>query len=323
MPALEARRGAGQGRGRRRQPAGRDAAPGQLSAAARRAGHSGARDCRRGGRARRGRDSAGRSATRSRALVAGRRLCRILPSCTRPSRCRSSRSSPWSRPRAIPETFFTVWHNVFERGALKSGETMLLHGGSSGIGTTAIMLAKAAAARASSSRSGRRKRPKPAASSAPILRSTTRRRTSSPRPSRSTDGKGAEVIIDMVAGDYIQNNYEAAAMDGRIVQIAFQRPPKAMVDFRPILMKRLWHTGSACVRARSPTRPRSRKRGRRERLAADRGRQGKAGDLQDLPAARGRGCACADGDERAHRQDRAHRLTLRAPFRNPARPRHG
>ena len=61
---------------------------------------------------------------------------------------------------------------------------------------------------------------------------------------KATGGKGAELIIDMVAGDYIQKNYEAAAMDGRIVQIAFQRPPKAMVDFRPILMKRLWHTGS-------------------------------------------------------------------------------
>jgi NADPH2:quinone reductase len=61
---------------------------------------------------------------------------------------------------------------------------------------------------------------------------------------KATGGKGAEVIIDMVAGDYIQRNYEAAAMDGRVVQIAFQQPPKAMVDFRPLLIKRLWHTGS-------------------------------------------------------------------------------
>jgi NADPH2:quinone reductase len=61
---------------------------------------------------------------------------------------------------------------------------------------------------------------------------------------KATAGKGADVIIDMVAGDYIQKNYDAAAMDGRIVQIAFQRPPKATVNFLPILTKRLWHTGS-------------------------------------------------------------------------------
>src|SRR2546430_13398486 len=61
---------------------------------------------------------------------------------------------------------------------------------------------------------------------------------------KATSNKGAELIIDMVAGEYIQKNYEAAAMDGRIVQIAFQRPPKFLVDMRPILMKRLWHTGS-------------------------------------------------------------------------------
>jgi NADPH2:quinone reductase len=61
---------------------------------------------------------------------------------------------------------------------------------------------------------------------------------------KATGGKGAEVIIDMVGGEYIQKNYEAAAVDGRIVQIAFQRPPKFMVDMRPLLVKRLWHTGS-------------------------------------------------------------------------------
>ncbi len=62
---------------------------------------------------------------------------------------------------------------------------------------------------------------------------------------KATDGKGPELIIDMVGGDYIDHNYEAAAVDGRIVQIAFQRPPKVTVDFRRLLAKRLWHTGSA------------------------------------------------------------------------------
>jgi NADPH2:quinone reductase len=61
---------------------------------------------------------------------------------------------------------------------------------------------------------------------------------------KATANKGAEVIVDMVAGDYIQRNYDAAAVEGRIVQIAFQRPPKVLVDFRPLLAKRLWHTGS-------------------------------------------------------------------------------
>ena len=109
-----------------------------------RAGHPGPRDRRRGGGARRGRARAGSSATRSRRSCPAAAMPNTRP-CTRPTRCRSSRRSRMVEAAAIPETFFTVWHNVFERGALKAGETMLIHGGSSGIGTTAIMLAKATA----------------------------------------------------------------------------------------------------------------------------------------------------------------------------------
>lgn len=144
---------------------------------------------------------------------------------------------------AIPETFFTVWHNVFERGALKSGETMLLHGGSSGIGTTAIMLAKERGARVIVTVGSEEKAQACRKLGADVaINYNTQDFVAETK--KATNNKGAELIIDMVAGDYIQKNYEAAAMDGRIVQIAFQRPPKATVDFRPILMKRLWHTGS-------------------------------------------------------------------------------
>jgi len=144
---------------------------------------------------------------------------------------------------AIPETFFTVWHNVFERGALKAGETMLCHGGSSGIGTTAIMLAKAHGARVIVTVGSDEKAEACRKLGADVaINYNTQDFVAETK--KATANKGAELIIDMVAGEYIQKNYEAAAMDGRIVQIAFQRPPKFLVDMRPILMKRLWHTGS-------------------------------------------------------------------------------
>jgi NADPH2:quinone reductase len=144
---------------------------------------------------------------------------------------------------AIPETFFTVWHNVFERGALKAGETMLIHGGSSGIGTTAIMLAKCYGARVIVTVGNQEKADACIKLGADVaINYNTQDFVAETK--KATANKGAELIVDMVAGEYIQKNYEAAAMDGRIVQIAFQRPPKATVDFRPLLMKRLWHTGS-------------------------------------------------------------------------------
>jgi putative PIG3 family NAD(P)H quinone oxidoreductase len=144
---------------------------------------------------------------------------------------------------AIPETFFTVWHNVFERGALKAGETMLIHGGSSGIGTAAIMLAKCHGARVIVTVGSSEKAEACLKLGADVaINYNTQDFVAETK--KATDGKGAELIVDMVAGEYIQRNYDAASMDGRIVQIAFQRPPKAMVDFRPLLAKRLWHTGS-------------------------------------------------------------------------------
>jgi NADPH2:quinone reductase len=150
---------------------------------------------------------------------------------------------------AIPETLFTVWHNVFERGGLKSGETLLVHGGSSGIGTTAIQLAKAFGARVIVTAGSADKCDACMKLGADVaINYKTEDFVAATKA--ATDGKGADVILDMVGGDYIERNYEAAAVEGRIVQIAFQGSPKAKVDFRRIMLKRLHHTGST-LRSRS------------------------------------------------------------------------
>ena len=149
---------------------------------------------------------------------------------------------------AIPETFFTVWHNVFERGALKSGETMLVHGGSSGIGTTAIQLAKAFGARVIVTAGSPIKCERCLALGADYA-VNYRSEDFVAAAKAATGGKGVELVIDMIGGDYIERNYEAAAVEGRIVQIAFQSAPRANVDFRRLMFKRLHHTGST-LRAR-------------------------------------------------------------------------
>lgn len=150
---------------------------------------------------------------------------------------------------AIPETFFTVWHNVFERGALKAGETLLVHGGSSGIGTTAIQLAKQFGARVIVT-AGSDDKCNACRTLGADVAVNYRTQDFVAETKAATGGKGADVILDMVGGDYIERNYEAAAVEGRIVQIAFQGSPKATVDFRRIMLKRLHHTGST-LRSRS------------------------------------------------------------------------
>ena len=150
---------------------------------------------------------------------------------------------------AVPETFFTVWHNAFERGGLKKGETLLIHGGSSGIGTTAIQLAKAFGARVVTTAGSQEKCDACRKLGADVaINYKTEDFVAATKA--ATGDKGAEVIVDMVGGDYIARNYEAAAVEGRIVQIAFQGSPKSTVDFRRIMLKRLHHTGST-LRARS------------------------------------------------------------------------
>jgi putative PIG3 family NAD(P)H quinone oxidoreductase len=144
---------------------------------------------------------------------------------------------------AVPETFFTVWHNVFQRGDLKAGETLLVHGGSSGIGTTAIQLAKALGARVIVTAGSAEKCDACRRLGADVA-INYRSEDFVAVTKSSTGGAGANVILDMVGGDYIERNYEAAAVEGRVVQIAFQGSPRSNVDFRRIMLKRLHHTGS-------------------------------------------------------------------------------
>lgn len=150
---------------------------------------------------------------------------------------------------AIPETFFTVWHNAFERGRLQPGETLLVHGGSSGIGTAAIQLAKAFGARVIAT-AGSKEKCEACRRLGADVAVNYKEQDFVAAAKAATDGRGADVILDMVGGDYIERNYEAAAVEGRVVQIAFQASSKANVDFRRIMLKRLTHTGST-LRARS------------------------------------------------------------------------
>jgi len=150
---------------------------------------------------------------------------------------------------AVPETLMTVWHNVFERGGLKPGETLLIHGGSSGIGTMAIQLAKAFGSRVIVTVGSKEKADaclKLGADRAINYRTedfVTEVKT-------ATGGAGVQLILDMVGGDYVERNYDAAAVDGRIVQIAVLGGPKATVNFAKLMVKRLTHTGST-LRPRS------------------------------------------------------------------------
>ncbi|MDS1136814.1 NAD(P)H-quinone oxidoreductase [Nitratireductor indicus] len=150
---------------------------------------------------------------------------------------------------AVPETYFTVWHNVFQRGGLREGETLLVHGGSSGIGTTAIQLAAALGSKVIATAGSAEKCAACAALGA-VRAINYREEDFVAAVKEETDGRGADVILDMIGGDYVDRNYSAAAMDGRIVQIAFLNGAKATADFSKLMMKRLTHTGST-LRPRS------------------------------------------------------------------------
>ncbi|MBV5270197.1 MAG: NAD(P)H-quinone oxidoreductase [Afipia sp.] len=144
---------------------------------------------------------------------------------------------------ATPETLMTVWHNVFERGGLKPNETLLIHGGSSGIGTTAIQMAKAHGAKVFVTVGGQDKADaclKLGADAAINYKTED----FVAKTKELTGGAGVNLILDMVGGDYIDRNYDAAAVEGRIVQIAFLGGPKASPNFAKLMTKRLHHTGS-------------------------------------------------------------------------------
>jgi len=138
----------------------------------------------------------------------------------------------------LPETFFTVWLNVFERSRLQRGETLLVHGGASGIGTTAILLGKAFDARVIVT-AGSAQKCAACRELGADLAINYREDDFVAATLRATDGRGADVILDMVGGDYLPRNVAAAALEGRIALIATQGGAKAELDLRLLMTKRL------------------------------------------------------------------------------------
>jgi putative PIG3 family NAD(P)H quinone oxidoreductase len=150
---------------------------------------------------------------------------------------------------AIPETFFTVWTNVFERGRLRADESVLIHGGSSGIGTTAIQLARAFGARVFATAGSAEKCA--ACEQLGAERAVNYREGDFVAAFREhTGGRGVDLILDMVGGDYVARNLDLLAMDGRLVQIALIGGAKAQINMAGVLQRRLTLTGST-LRARS------------------------------------------------------------------------
>jgi putative PIG3 family NAD(P)H quinone oxidoreductase len=150
---------------------------------------------------------------------------------------------------ATPETLMTVWHNVFERGRLQPGETILIHGGSSGIGTMAIQLAKAFGSKVIVTVGSKDKAD--ACLKLGADHAINYKTDDFVAAAKSmTEGKGPNVILDMVGGDYVERNYDAAATDGRIVQIATLGGAKITTNVAKLMVKRLHHTGST-LRPRS------------------------------------------------------------------------
>ena len=144
---------------------------------------------------------------------------------------------------AVPETFFTVWSNVFDRGRLRPGESLLVHGGSSGIGTTAIQLGRAFGARVFATAGDAEK--------CDACRGLGAERAINYRDEdfaaivkEATGGKGVDVVLDMVGGDYVPRNIDCMAVDGRHVSIAFLRGAKTQLNLEPVMRKRLTLTGS-------------------------------------------------------------------------------
>ncbi|SEP59798.1 putative NAD(P)H quinone oxidoreductase, PIG3 family [Faunimonas pinastri] len=149
----------------------------------------------------------------------------------------------------IVETVFTVWHNVFQRGALRPGEVFLVHGGTSGIGTTAIQLAKAFGCFVVAT-AGSEEKCQACRDLGADLAINYRTEDFVAVVKEKTGGRGADVILDMVGGSYVARNHDVAAEDGRIVQIAVLGGAKAEINVAKVMMKRLTHTGST-LRARS------------------------------------------------------------------------
>jgi putative PIG3 family NAD(P)H quinone oxidoreductase len=186
----------------------------------------------------------------------GDKICALVAGGGYAEYCVTDESNALSIPKgfsyveaaALPETFMTVWHNVFERGALKAGESILIHGGSSGIGTTAIMLAKQFGAKVFITAGSADKCDACKKIGADVAIDYNKEDFVAV-VKEATGKKGVDLILDMIGGDYVDRNFEAAAVEGRVVQIATQKGTKVTVDLRRLMLKRLTHTGST-LRAR-------------------------------------------------------------------------
>lgn len=184
-------------------------------------------------------------------LAVGAQVCALVPGggyaqyCTTDARhCLPvPKGYDMVKAAALPETFFTVWHNVVERGQLKSGEKFLVHGGAGGIGTTAIQLAKALGATVFTTANGAAK----CASCRELGADVAIDYSSADFVEvikEHTKGKGVDVILDMVGGDYMARNIKSLGFDGRMVSIAFMKGSSAELNMMPVMLKRLTLTGS-------------------------------------------------------------------------------
>ncbi len=181
------------------------------------------------------------------ALVTGGGYARY---CTAAAEC----CLPWpkgydaEKAAALPETFFTVWHNVFQRCGLTAGESFLVHGGSSGIGTTAIQLAAAFGARVFAT-AGSAEKCRVCAELGAERAINYGEEDFVAVVKEATGKRGVDVILDMVGGDYVARNIKAMAADGRLCNIAFLKGSRVEIDLMPVMLKRLTLTGST-LRAR-------------------------------------------------------------------------
>jgi NADPH:quinone reductase len=181
----------------------------------------------------------------------GDSVCALTPGggyaeyCTTPASCclPLPRGLYALEAASLPENYFTVWNNVFDRAHLASGETILIHGGSGGIGLSAIQLAKAFGARAIATvgSSDKAKFCRDIGADHVI---NYREQDFVAEVAKLTDKRGVDVVLDMVGGDYIEKNLRCLALEGRMVIIAFLQGSKVTVDWRNIMMKRLTITGS-------------------------------------------------------------------------------
>lgn len=165
---------------------------------------------------------------------------------------------------SLPENYFTVWHNVFERGGLKEGETLLVHGGSSGIGLAAIQLAKAFGARVITT-AGSAEKADACRRAGADHALNYREQDFVAEVAAITGRRGVDVVLDMVGGDYIEKNLKSLAIDGRMVLIAFLKGSRAEIDWRFVMLKRQTITGST-MRASPHTRKAAIARALRERV---------------------------------------------------------